>query len=254
MGSNMILISGGPGLYNAKDPEHDESWASYVSPPLLLTDTAAEKAKFEIADEVFWFVFKPAFERRWLDDVKHKRSSVKKIQADKFSSYVDKIEKQAAKRKWKLKWFTAKDEFWTLMSNFNDPIKRVIYWGHANAGDLWLFLKHNSSNEPIGPDAKEIISKSEIAAYANQKRPDGKLMRHRYAVDAANEHLLIGCNTDAFGKEWASQIKVWSKAVVGKIDFKSTHTTAGHMPSLVAAAKVNRYKNDGTLDSSATSW
>ena len=252
MSSNMILISGGPGLFRTGDPEHDVGWANYVTPPLLLTDSPAERAAFEVADEVWWFVFKPAYERRWTDDVANSRSSVAETTREGFANYVEKIENRASSRGWNLRWFANETEFWQKMSNFNDPIERVIYWGHAK-NDLWLSIKHDNNDQAIAPDATEIIHESKIAAYANQTRPDGRLMRQRYPVHTDKEHLWIGCNTDAFAQTWSEEVRVWSKGVVEKVDF-STIFQDGHMPTMVGAAKVNRYKNDGTLDSSATSW
>ncbi len=97
MPTNMILISGGPGLFNAADPDHDISWANYVTPPLLMTDTPAEKAAFEVADDVWWFVFKPAYAARWTDDVADKRTSVKEVKDQGFSNYIELIENRATK-------------------------------------------------------------------------------------------------------------------------------------------------------------
>jgi hypothetical protein len=253
MGSNLILISGGPGLFDSRDPEeHDTSWANYVTPPLLMTDTPAERAQFEVADEVWWFIFKPAFERRWTDDVARTRSSVKEVRDKGFANYVDMIETRATERGWQLRWFDEEKEFWAKMSSFNESIERVIYWGHARQ-DLWLSVRHNSRHEAIAPESQEIIHVSNIAAYANQTRPDGRLMRHRYPVRADKEHLWIGCNTDGFAQKWSEEVRVWSKGVEKKINFKGTSET-GHMPWLGDGAKVKRFKNDGTLDSSGTSW
>jgi hypothetical protein len=252
MATNMILISGGPGLFNAADPDHDISWANYVTPPLLMTDTPAEQTAFEVADEVWWFVFKPAYEARWTDDVANNRTSVQDVRAQGFDNYVELIEARATSRGWGLRWFVSETEFWTKMSNFNDPIERVIYWGHAR-NDLWLSVRHNASNVASAPAPEAIINVSKIEAYADQRRPDGRLMRQRYPLRPDKEHLWIGCNTTAFAQKWSEKVKVWSKGVEGKVQFADI-VNDGHMPSLIGSATIKRYKNDGTLDSSATSW
>jgi hypothetical protein len=44
--TNLVLVSGGPGLYDDRDVEHDKSWANYVTPPLLLSDTPRKACSF----------------------------------------------------------------------------------------------------------------------------------------------------------------------------------------------------------------
>ena len=46
-----VLISGGTGPYDNRDIEHDQSWANYVTPVLLLTDTKAKRKAFVEEDE-----------------------------------------------------------------------------------------------------------------------------------------------------------------------------------------------------------
>ena len=76
---HFVLVSGGPGPYDTRDTEHDASWANYVTPPLLLTDTKAKMKAFRAADEVVsWFVYRPAYERRWTADARSSNADRKK--------------------------------------------------------------------------------------------------------------------------------------------------------------------------------
>ncbi|MCB8978732.1 MAG: S8 family serine peptidase [Ardenticatenaceae bacterium] len=235
---NFILISGGPGLYDDRDIEHDKSWANYVTPPLLLTDTEAKRMSFIEADEeVWWFVYKPAYVRRWEDDLKRKRSSVQQIKNKGFTSYVDMIEARARTRGWNLSWFDSATDFWRKLNTFNDPISRVLYWGHASGG-LWLTLAHSVSSTPVAPDSSAIITTSDIAANAG-------LAKHFQPGSLSRIHRFFGCNTDQFAQIWAKTFNVWGEGYRGKVDFGDIHKTGGE-PGLVGSASRKRFSMTGT--------
>lgn len=251
MSSNLILISGGPGTFATGDPEHDQSWANYVTAPLLLTDTAAKRRDFADGDDVYWFVYKPAYVTRWTDDVRRKASAVKETKDQGFSNYLDLLEARATARSWNLRWVDDADALWSKLRTFNDPIRRVMYWGHARS-DLWLAISQSGSGASA-PDRSAIVRVADIGDYAEAKGRDGRAMRLRFPVDARRKHDWVGCNTDDFAQEWAKRVRVWSQGVEGKVDFEAIHRTGG-TPSLVGSAKVHTFDKSGSRTASGTSW
>lgn len=251
MSTNLILISGGPGTFATGDPEHDQSWANYVTAPLLLTDTATKRTAFADGDDVYWFVYEPAYVTRWADDVRRKAEAVRLVTDQGFSDYVDLIEGRAKGRGWNLRWIDSAAELWTKLKSFNDPIRRVVYWGHAR-DDLWLATSVGGG-VVSAPDPSAIVRVADIRTYAEAKGRDGRAMRLRFPVDAKRKHDWIGCNTDPFAKEWATRVRVWSQGVEGKVDFKDIHATGG-TPSLVGTARIHTFDKSGTSTSSGTSW
>lgn len=251
MSSNLVLISGGPGLFATGDPEHDQSWANYVTAPLLLTDTAAKRKEFEDGDDVYWFVYRPAYVARWADDVRRTAEAVTLVTDQGFSDYVGLLEGRAAGRGWNLRWVDGADTLWSRLRTFNDPVRRVVYWGHAR-DDLWLTTTL-SGGVVSAPDPSAIVRVADIAAYAEAEGRDGRAMRLRFPVDAGRKHDWVGCNTDAFAKEWAARVRVWSQGVEGKVDFTAIHRTGG-TPSLVGTARIHTFDRSGSRTATGTSW
>ncbi len=243
---NFIMISGGPGLYDDRDVEHDKSWANYVTPPLLLTDTAAKRKSFSASDEeIWWFIYKPAYVSRWADDLKAKRSATKAVKAKGFSSYVDLLEARAKRRGWNLRWLTSADNLWAKLKTFSNPISRVWYWGHAR-DDLWLTLAHSSASVAVSPDADAIITTSSITAHSSLKK-------HFQSGSSARVHRFVGCNTVAFAQTWATTFGVWAEGFEGKVDFSGIHASGGE-PSLVGSATSKRYSSSGSAESDDMPW
>lgn len=244
---NFILISGGPGLFDDRDVEHDKSWANYVTPPLLMTDTKEKRKKFAQDDEeVWWFVYKPAYESRWDDDLKQGRKSTKEVKDKGFTSYVNLIEKRAKDRDWNLRWLNAADDLWKKLKTFSKgSISRVWYWGHAR-DDLWLSLGHSSASEAIAPESHEIILVSSI---------DGnKKLRDRFQKGNSKRiHRFVGCNTSAFAQAWSKAFKVWTEGVEEKVDFSAIHKTGGE-PSLVGTAKIKFFSPKGIEADPTEAW
>ncbi len=237
---NFVLISGGPGPYDNRDIEHDQSWANYVTPPLLLTYTPAERKAFvEEDEEVWWFVYKPAYERRWTDDssspLAARKKAVKQVKDRGFTSYVDLIEGRAKERGWKLRWLNEADDLWKKLKTFSKrSISRVWYWGHAR-DDLWLSVQHDSAGVAVSPDADEIIEISSI---------DNTLKNRFRKGDVDRMNRFVGCNTAKFAEAWSKAFDVWSEGVTGKVNFASIHTTGGE-PCLVDSAQVKFFSLGG---------
>ncbi len=245
---NFILLSGGPGPFDDRDVEHDSSWANYVTPPLLLTDSSSKKENFKEKDEeVWWFVYKPAYIKRWEDDGKSSNRSrlkaVKDVQSKGFKSYVDLLEQRAKQRNWELRWLNSATHFWSKLRTFDDPISRVWYWGHAR-DDLWLSVKHDPvDGTAIAPDENEIIKISDISVHLKRRFQKGNISR---------VHRFIGCNTVDFAKHWAKTFKVWAEGIELKVGFESIHKTGGE-PCLVRSAAVKFFSPDGLFEP-AQNW
>ncbi len=238
---NFILISGGPGPYDNRDIEHDQSWANYVTPVLLLTDKKAKREAFvEEDEEVWWFVYKPAYERRWTEDssssLEARKKAVKEVKDRGFTSYVDLIEGRAKERGWNLRWLVEADDLWTKLKTFSKgSISRVWYWGHARE-DLWLSVRHDpDTGAAIAPEADEIIKVSSI---------DSKLKNRFRKGDVDRMNRFIGCNTVKFAEAWAKTFDVWAEGVEGKVNFASIHKTGGE-PCLVDSARVTFFSPGG---------
>jgi hypothetical protein len=237
--TNLVLISGGPGLYDYRDVEHDKSWANYVTPPLLLTDTRAKHASFVGGSEVWWLVYRPAYLTRWTDDVARRRKSVSEVRRRRLDSYVAVVDQQARARRWGLAWFQSANDLWTRLSSFRDPIRRVWYWGHAR-DDLWLTLAHSSSATPVKPPADAVVTAASIGAHASLRSSFGPGPRHRF----------VGCNTAAFAQEWARVFRVPTDGVHGTVDFSAIHITGGE-PRLVGSAEMRRFDRTGARELAA---
>jgi hypothetical protein len=227
-----VLISGGPGLFDDRDVEHDRSWANYVTPPLLLTDTPAKHASFVgSAKDVAWLIYQPAYVARFADDAARGRASVADVRRKGFASYSELLERRARDRGWRLRWFRSADDLWRRLASFQDPIVRVIYWGHAR-NDLWLTLAHSSSSRAMMPtDPGAIVTVASIAAHAALRSSFG----------AGQAHRFVGCNTSAFAAEWTRDFGVESEGVDGKVDFAGIHAGGGE-PSLVAPGAWRRFR------------
>jgi hypothetical protein len=219
--TNLILLSGGPGLFDPKDQQqHDHSWANYVTPPLLL----AKQAAFVKPDEkVVWYVYRPAYAARWENDVKnpHKMEIIKKatedVKAKGFTSYANLIERRASEKGWSLYWLETASQFWAKIKTLRHPISRTAYWGHAR-NDLWLSLTHSSAGEAQSPDSSAILPYSDVMIH----RTDPQLVFLQR--DASRVHRFIGCNTTLFAQAWAKAFKVYSEGVNGKVDFSSIYS------------------------------
>lgn len=225
---NLILISGGPGIFDGKDPAlHDTSWSNFIDCPLLLSKNALLVPSSD--EQVWWFVFKKAYEDRWADDLKRPggKNAVQNIKNKKMSSYVDLISSRAKEKSWSLSWLTNAANFWAKLDTFKDPISRVFYWGHAR-DDLWLGLTHLSNHEAASPPNEAIIQCSDIATH-NKLKP-------KFQKGAPTRlHRFVGCNTTAFAKEWAKIFEVYAEGVTNKVDFSTIFDTKGE-PSLSPGA------------------
>lgn len=238
MARNFILLSGGPGIWDSLDPEdHDRSWSNFVDCPLLLSNNGTPPTlPVEADEEIWWFVFKPAYVARWNADKLRTdsagKAAVKAVEDAGFASYVALIEDRASARGWNLRWLTISGDFWTKLNTFQDPVARVYYWGHAR-NDLWLSVDHNASHDAIQPPTNQVIAVTDITAHS--------ALAGKFQAGASTRyHRFVGCNTAAFAEKWHSVFHGYTEGIDGKIDFASIHTTGGE-PSLSPGAAVKKY-------------
>ncbi len=246
MTRNIILLSGGPGLFDRADPEHDASWANYVTPILLQTQTAEQRRAFKAADEeVWWFIYKPAYERRWSDDVsrsdrEHEPRRIRRIRCGDHNctSYVDLLEWRARERGWNLRWISHANQFWSRLATFRDPISRVFYWGHAR-DDLWLTVEHDRAHRAIAPATHEIVTVGSIAG--------NSALRARFQPGSSSRrHVFFGCNTHSFAQEWARVFGVHTRGFEGTLSFSSVARTG--QPEPATGCRQRDFASDGAAE------
>jgi hypothetical protein len=243
----FLIISGGPGVYDSRDPAHDQAWSSYVDPPLLksVRMQAGKRTivKFWEADEqVVWLVYRPAYQARWTDDVARKRSEPAGLKKEGFKSYVDLLEKRAAARGWTLKWMDDAGDLWKVIRQLpKGSISRVWYYGHAR-DDLWLTLAHDAGGVAVQPESKALL---EVATVARKTALADRFAAAPSTHTAARTHRFVGCNTAAYAKAWAAAFGQWTEGFEGTIDFSTVHTTPGYEPSTPPSCTLKRYGTTG---------
>lgn len=226
MTRNLILVSGGPGAYDSTDPDrHDGSWSNYVDGPLLLTRDATPPLLPRDADEqVWWFIYRPAYLKRWALDVARTdpagRKAVKQVRDEGFADYTALLTARAADRGWNLRWLERAADLWTKLGTFQDSISRLWYWGHGST-DLWLTVKRGPPGQGVSkPEPHEILGLDDVTAHAN--------LRARFQPgDASRRHRFLGCNTADYAKRWHEIFGVHTQGVHGTLNFDVVHPSGG---------------------------
>ncbi|WP_327433332.1 hypothetical protein [Streptomyces sp. NBC_01236] len=224
---SLVLISGGPGLHDARDLQHDQSWANYVTPPLLLSRRARAFAA-SAERRVSWLVYRPAYERRWADDLRRARTSsaalqeVRRIRGLGFDSYTDLVEHRARERNWRLLWFDSAEGFYTALGAVPGPVSRLWFWGHAR-NDLWMYVEHSQGvpgmrdGTAVSPPSDAVVTVGSISAHAALKP---KFLE-------GGTHCFVGCSTMAFAQEWSRVFGVVANGTSGTINFGRLSLTGG---------------------------
>ncbi|MFY0584049.1 hypothetical protein ACN28S_65800 [Cystobacter fuscus] len=220
---HFIILVGGPGLYDGDDPAHDKAWYNYIDPVMA----AAKSGQLSRPDEqVHWYIYGPAYERRWADDITEpsfidryiqdgdlnvtRYGHTRKVVAEGASDYLDYIKKKAARYAkpgskkinvitnwWGASSLFAADKFWTALGSFPDQsISRVWFLGHA-AGDLWLSLRHEG-DDAVSPVMGEIVERTGISRHGAL----AKKLAFANAPIVANQtpSKFYGCNTMEFAR------------------------------------------------------
>ena len=226
----FVVLCGGPGLYDARDPKHDKSWASYVLP--FMVSAKAKRLEIDPDETIHWCIYSPAYEDRWADDSKpdakelarerrlaHVRlGEVNLVKKRGASNYVDHVHKRAAaytKYDIEVFEFASAAQFWAhLKSLGKSTVTRVWYFGHASdnarAHGLWLSLNHNSSGVAVNPMSSAIVNINDIARHAD--------LADRF-VAKPKPSKFFGCNTAQFASEWSSVLSVPSEGADVSVHF-----------------------------------
>ena len=238
MKANFIIFSGGPGTYEPCDKDaHDTSWSNYVDNILLLA--ARKQLGKKKTEDLIWYVYKPAYEKRWKDDVKNNRKSVKEILRKGSKSYVDHLQKRAKKYGFYLYWIESRHEFWRKIKILRDPIGRLWYFGHGS-NDLWLSVRHKKCR-PVKPGENEIIPLSSIKL----QKIKSKFIQGVGGYNKASSSRFYGCNTANFAKEWAERLGVYAEGAIGTLSFTGSHGKGGDLAGLENTCTWKKYGPDG---------
>lgn len=232
--SVFIILVGGPGLYQGKDPAHDKSWYSYIDPVIRANDRGVLGQKNE---DVRWCVYAPAYTARWSDDrnepswwednVQDSDLSVtryrhtEKIVRENATNYLDYITLKASQSNKSNSYTTrvvpinSSAEFWRQLTILAiHSLGRVWFLGHASI-DLWLTLYHDGARAVMRSDktSTETVQVSDIAAYA--------ALRDRF-MSKPLPSKFYGCNTYKFAETWAKEFGVPAEGAEGKVDFQAS--------------------------------
>jgi hypothetical protein len=253
----FIILSGGPGVYEPSDTEHDKSWDNYVSPPLL---RSLKKPLHGSGEEVHWLVYEPAYQERWQSDSQGKQkrpvqyAHAMSIKKEGFSDYLAKLKDRAVKRGWKYKGIQKGQDFLDYINGLSQKVSRVWFYGHASY-DLWLSLTHDGS-VASSPARNAIltskdISKLKSARFVSHEDPGFwdtlwglSEAQKKEAKKPKHPHKFFGCNTTPFAKEWADSLGVHARGSEGKVSFAKIHDTAGYVV-LAQGATWHEFDTDG---------
>jgi len=227
-GDAVILVSGGPGLYDAQSPACDSRWDPYIIAPLERAALQPPKVGVTPPHYFFWLVFKPAYEARWKADQAGdtvRKSHVAAVKAAGHDSYVDLIEHHAKERRWNLIWVYSAKEFWQALDRIQVAVDEFYYWGHAN-GDLWLTIEHEAD-----PATKQTRAKSPPDAYVIERRDvlHHKQLKRLFTGQSPQPNVFYGDHTDAFALQWANHMRVPSCGFNCDVDFSKVEANGGEV-------------------------
>jgi hypothetical protein len=240
----FIILSGGPGLYDPADEEHDSSWDNYVLPPLLLTWAKPDQARPRLHDkdeEVHWLIYEPAYIARWDSDLRNRRTApaqydqAKQVEKKGFKDYLDLLKKRAQERGWVYRGLSSAQDFWDYVNGLKaQQVSRLWYYGHAR-DDLWLSLEHDFDHEAIAPPDEAILKVTDI----KQLKPFSFVARKE-----GTPHKFFGCSTKAFARAWAMHLRVHARGSKNEVLYTEIHKTGG-FPTLKMNAKWYQYSYHG---------
>ncbi len=219
----FIIILGGPGVYDPRDPAHDRAWYSYYY--TLANGFDSGKIKLEDGETVDWLVYTPAYNERWTDDNKDNKrpkfisDQVKRIITHfKAKNYLDRIKKWIAGNSTKHRYIGIKTKN-SIVSHINsmkaDSVTRLYYSGHsAKRNELWLDLDHIDPGIPIRPRNKNAVFDADEFK---------KVKKSVIRTTSKLKSRFIGCNNEIVAQEWNKATGLKSVGYPVTINFKDYH-------------------------------
>jgi hypothetical protein len=194
-GEEYILVSGGPAMrqwenLRIKNEQHDRWWGNFIATAMRrVQDLKKERPGVVIT----WMVYRPAYERRTLEDRK---------------PYTTWIAEKPAKYGLNLRWFNGGAEVINYInSRSRGSVVGFEYFGHSNK---FCFMFDYSS---------DLYGSSASWLHQNDLR------RLRSAPFARNAYCHSwGCHTaEAMSAMWKAATGLWLVGAYGKTDYSDLH-------------------------------
>lgn len=230
--ANMIILIGGPGLYEACDRSHDKTWLNYFYPMQVAVQKNLIKRG---SDTVHWVIYEPAYRDRWLEDSEitfwenayesvtgRELHEVRKGHADKVitkgsKNYLERIKDVARQLNIKYKGISAPQDFWKYLASFpGNSISRVWYSGHATTKGLILKVGHASAL----PFMKCPATWSDATTILVTEITKNKHLKSRFTGNSAGPSRFYGCNTNKFAETWHKEFGSQTEGAGSSITFK----------------------------------
>lgn len=229
--TRFIVLIGGPGIFQACDREHDQTWRNYIVPvQLAFQSNQVELAEGEQAE---WWVYAPAYRERWADDnaavkdakldkgrnlIESRQKAIDSVLSKHSKDYLDRIETMASSVKASFVALEKPDDFWNGLKALPDKsVSRIWYIGHARNDALMLKLIHfdrDGTRCIAGGDPTDEIPVSDIAKWS------GTIAKK--LTSNGKDSRFYGCHTKAFAEQWNSVFGMATDGAVNKIDFGVT--------------------------------
>ncbi len=226
---NFIIILGGPGKYNPKDPDHDSYWGNYfvaaqhVFGVPGLSQFSPETALLD-GECVHWLVYGSAYSARWPSDkgskIKFQEEHAAKYPAgylSRIQQYVGELNTKHAAGRHKYVLIDSYKDVWETLHKLPDgSLTRMYYFGHGGPKAFYMRWARDFSRPDISGDttSEEQIHYDKIDAYkswlATKAKPaDGQISK------------FYACTSRDWAKKWQSATGLKSEGAINKITFKN---------------------------------
>lgn len=199
---NFIIILGGVGIYNPKDPAHDQGWSHFFA--IIQVGFNKGIIKKDSHECVTWLVNGQAYRDRFVADGQVKDKTRTQYQRGflkhKDTKYGGEVGYIARIRQWIAGQghhfidVSSESDVYAVINNLKDEtITRIYFSGHASDNGLWLDLTHNSSNEAVTTNyLKSANLANALASKADKK---SKKISKLYGCSSANTAKTIADKT-----------------------------------------------------------
>ncbi|NJO14551.1 MAG: hypothetical protein HC877_02025 [Thioploca sp.] len=125
---NFVILLGGTGEYDSKDPDlHDSTWKNFVVP--IQISLKKKNVTAGANESLHFFVYEPAYKKRWESDVKSKidfiQKDVEQIK-NKATNYLDRINQIAKENNAEYHGIQNVRDFWSKLA-FLETIQSAGY-------------------------------------------------------------------------------------------------------------------------------